>query len=797
RIRHGSVLGKGKRAHKQLQGIFHQASAAERKQKGGRPKQDCIYKLRASKDVEGEDVKMDIDEMETINIELEHSVAKLLSENENLNLNDQLQEKVFAIAALKNEKRKLKGKSIIDNAVSKPFVVTIASGMFMINLEPLAPKVLKNKDAHIDYIKHTRENADILQELVENARALSPLDSNLDSALAVTPLNKDRKVRFVDPIISSSNVPKQTNSLKSQDSNKPLLHSTGVKCSTSASGSKPSNNTKNDRISQSSSSNKTNKVKDQSRSIKSRKNKKNRVYKTECNAHVMQSMLDANSISEPINNALVKHYVRNAKFESICASCNKCLFDANHDKCFIDYVNDVNVRSKSKSNKKKMRKVWKPIGKVVQIVLWYLDSGCSKHMTGNCSQLINFASKFLGTVRYRNDHIAKIMGYGDYQMGNVTISMVYYVEGLGHNLFFVGQFCDSDLEVSFYKHTCFVRDLEGVDLYILSLENLMLSSPICLLSKASKTKSWLWHRRLSHLNFDYINSLAKQETFPQTQTEDSIQEKLFLLHMDLCGPMRVQSINGRKYILVIVDDFSRFTWVKFLRSKDEVPEFTLRTYYEEVGISHQTSVARTPQHNGVVERQNHTLVEASRTILIFSKALLFLWAEAITAACYTQNRSLIRKHHNKTPYELLHDRKPDLSYLHVFGALCYPTNDGEDLGKLRPKADIRLFVAMASEQFISGLGPKLLSPGKISSGLVQNISSSTPYVPPIKDDWEILFQPMFDEYLNPPPSVDLQAPTFITPEPVVSTGTPSSTTIDQDAPLIERFVNPFYININI
>ncbi|GKD22812.1 hypothetical protein Tco_1224515 [Tanacetum coccineum] len=138
------------------------------------------------------------------------------------------------------------------------------------------------------------------------------------------------------------------------------------------------------------------------------------------------------------------------------------------------------------------------ITKVVQIVLWYLDSGCSKHMTGDRSQLTNFVHKFLGTVKFGNDHIAKIMGYGDFQIGNVTISRVYYVEGLGHNLFSIGQFCDSDLEVAFRKHTCFVQNLEGVDLlsgsrktnlYILSIGDMMASSPICLLSKASKTKS--------------------------------------------------------------------------------------------------------------------------------------------------------------------------------------------------------------------------------------------------------------------------------------------------------------------
>nr|GFB92136.1 retrovirus-related Pol polyprotein from transposon TNT 1-94 [Tanacetum cinerariifolium] len=101
---------------------------------------------------------------------------------------------------------------------------------------------------------------------------------------------------------------------------------------------------------------------------------------------------------------------------------------------------------------------------VVQIVLWYLDSGCSKHMTGDCSQLVNFVQKFLGTVKFGNDHVAKIMGYGDYHIGNVTISRVYYVEGLGHNLFSVVQFCDSDLELAFCQHTCFICNLDRVDL---------------------------------------------------------------------------------------------------------------------------------------------------------------------------------------------------------------------------------------------------------------------------------------------------------------------------------------------
>ncbi|GJS20141.1 retrovirus-related pol polyprotein from transposon TNT 1-94 [Tanacetum coccineum] len=355
--------------------------------------------------------------------------------------------------------------------------------------------------------------------------------------------------------------------------------------------------------------------------------------------------------------------------------------------------------------------------------------------------------------------------------------------------FAVGQFCDADLEVAFWKNTFFIRNLEDVDLlfgsrdtnlYTISLDDMLKTSLIYLLSKASKTKSWLWHRQLSHLNFACALGKSKKSSH-QPKAEDTNQEKLYLLHMDLCGPMRVASINGKRYILVIVDDYSRFTWVRFLRSKDEAPEAiikcikniqvrlnatvrnvqtdngtefinqTLREFYENVGISHQTSVARTPQQNGVVERRNRTLVEAAHTMLIFSKAPLFLWAEAINTACYTQNRSLIRHRYNKTPYELMQDKKLDLSFLHVFGSLCYPTNDNEDLGKLYAKADIGIFVgyapakkafriynrrtrmiietihvmfdeltAKASEQFSSGPGLHSMTPATSSSGLVSN-----------------------------------------------------------------------------
>nr|GEX60118.1 hypothetical protein [Tanacetum cinerariifolium] len=317
----------------------------------------------------------------------------------------------------------------------------------MYKLDPvtLAPRDKNNRETYIYYLKHTMEQAAILREIVEKAISLNPLDSASYTAC-----------KYVKQIQELLGYVRDTC---------PDIHKPRVKCSTSASGSKPLGNTKNNRISQPSSSNKINKVEDQPRSVKSRKDKKNHVNKTECNDHVMQSMLDANFVSESIS------------------------------KIFTE----VGLK-------------WKPTGrtftlldnmfplsriistKVVQIVLWYLDSGCSKHMTGNCSQLTNFVHKFLDTVKF----------------------------GLGHNLFSVGQFCDSDLKVAFKKHT--------------------------------------WNIR----------------TDKQT----------------------------------------------------EFVNLTLHSYDESIGIYHETSIARTLQQNGVIERRNHTLVKAARTMLIYVEALLFLWAKA-------------------------------------------------------------------------------------------------------------------------------------------------------------------------
>ncbi|GJX36627.1 retrovirus-related pol polyprotein from transposon TNT 1-94 [Tanacetum coccineum] len=225
-------------------------------------------------------------------------------------------------------------------------------------------------------------------------------------------------------------------------------------------------------------------------------------------------------------------------------------------------------------------------------------------MTGNLTMLCNFVEKYLGTVHFGNDQFAPIMGYGDLVQGNITINRVYYVKGHNHNLFSVGQLCDADLEVAFWKSTCFVRDVQGnnllisncgSDLYTISLQETTSSTLICLMAKASPTQAWLWHQRLSHLNFDYINLLSKKDVVNclpnlkyvkdqlcssckvstakrssfNTKIVPSSKRQLNLLHMDLCSQMRVASINRKKYILVIVDDYSRYTWTLFLQSKDE------------------------------------------------------------------------------------------------------------------------------------------------------------------------------------------------------------------------------------
>nr|GEY07404.1 integrase, catalytic region, zinc finger, CCHC-type, peptidase aspartic, catalytic [Tanacetum cinerariifolium] len=520
-------------------------------------KDTVILKLREklhslTSDVNERKVKRELEEIKTLNIELDHKVTKLVAENEHLKQTyKQLYDSIKSSCVRSKEQcDDLMNKVNLKSAE----VSDLNAKLLKIDVTPLAPKLRKNRTTHTDYIRHTQEETATLKEIVESERLLNPLNTFLDYAckytrriqelliilqktypsntnsgtklVAVTPKNKDKQIRITKHIPKSGKTTVPSTHSTNIVSNTLVLSSTGVTLLSSASGSQSPGNTKNDRIRRTPRKAKKTKLEDHIRPVRPSLNKKS-VVDTKATSSVTNSMSNVNS-------------------DLKCASCNGNLFTtighrwkptrrtfslvgnvcpltriatttivpprepipiaSNTDKPVITLV----YSRKSKAAKKVP---------VVQIVLWYFDSGCLKHMTGDRIQLINFVQKFLVTVKFENDHVAKIMGYGDYQIGNVTISWVYYMEGLGHNLFSVGQFCDSNLEVAFHQHTCFIRNLDGVDLltgsrennlYTLSLQDMVVSSPICLFSKASKTKSWLWHRRLSHLNFGAINHLARQ-----------------------------------------------------------------------------------------------------------------------------------------------------------------------------------------------------------------------------------------------------------------------------------------------
>nr|GFB76988.1 retrovirus-related Pol polyprotein from transposon TNT 1-94 [Tanacetum cinerariifolium] len=313
-------------------------------------------------------------------------------------------------------------------------------------------------------------------------------------------------------------------------------------------------------------------------------------------------------MSSECNN--VKLAIRNDKSKVVCAMCKQCLTTSNHDVCVINYVNDMNSRTDTHSvnvsniaNQKKH----KPLAKKPKKV------GSKERLA---SPKPKKPRSCLSGIQWRN----------------ILITMVYFIKGLGHNLFSIGQFYDLDLEVAFRRNTCFVRNLKGVDLlkgnrttnlYTINLLEMASASPICLMARASSTKSWLWHQHLSHLNFDTINDLArndlvtglpkfkyhkehlcpscaqgksKRASHPPKPVPNT-RQRLHLLHMDLCGPMRIASINGKRYVLVIVDDYSRYMWVHFLRSKDKAPVVII-TFLKRITVLLQSPVIIIRTDNG-------------------------------------------------------------------------------------------------------------------------------------------------------------------------------------------------------
>ncbi|GJZ01701.1 retrovirus-related pol polyprotein from transposon TNT 1-94 [Tanacetum coccineum] len=515
---------------------------------------------------------------DTLTAELERykEQVKVLNEGQNVAL-------IFSL--LKNDFKKEESRNIDREIALEKRIKQFQNPFYLKKAQQLEPKLyvgdiivktnpivipdseetlmLAEESPHSTYIKHTQEEATVLRDLVEHVQLKYPLDQSLESACR------------------------------------------RVKPSTSASRSQPSGNTKKDKIHQTPSSTQMNKVKAHLRKVKSSFKNKDCVVQPKGTAHVQHSKCNANS-------------------ELKCVKCNGCMLSDNHDLCVLDFINNGNTRKESKSvNKSSKRKVWKPTGKVstttTEVPLrksTALDNETSKpvvtlvysrkprksktnvHVSKSTvlksvsankkepnkswgskvsdvpsSSLDECRSSKLFFVKFENDHVAKILGYGDYQIGNVTISKVYYVEGFRHNLFSLGQFCNSNLEVALRLHTCVIRNLEGVylltgsrgnNLYTLSFGDMMASFPI---SRHGLV------RGLPKLKFekDHLCSacaMGKSKKKPhKPKFKDTNQEKLYLLHMDLCGPIRVASVNGKKYILVIVDDYSRFTWVKFLSGK--------------------------------------------------------------------------------------------------------------------------------------------------------------------------------------------------------------------------------------
>nr|GEW96181.1 hypothetical protein [Tanacetum cinerariifolium] len=543
---------------------------------------------------------------------------------------------------------------------------------------------------------------------------------------------------------------------------------------TSVSRPQLKSNPMGDRVLRNNSQGKKQGVEEQRRNVKLPMNK---MSVTACNDSLNAKTLNVNSVS---------------------AMCDKCVLIDKHDMCVLNSVaKPIKKIVASESNQKPRnftRKLyehvskscswwyskftpsgykWKPkSGKenvnpnLVEIVLVIIDSGCSKHMTGNLKLLINFVEKFSGT-------------------------RVYYVEGLNYNLFSVGQFCDADLEVAFRKSTCFIYDLKGndlltgsrgTDLYSITLQDTNCPNLICLMAKVTSSQAWLWHRRL---NFNTINLLskndivvglpklkfvkdhlcsscelgkAKRKSF-HTKLTRSSKRRLQLLHMDLCGPMRVASINVKIYVLVIVDDYSRYTWTHFLRSKDETPE-TLYAYFAAEGIHHQTSIARTPEQNGVVERRNRTFVEAARTMLSVAKVPLFFWAEAIETACFTQTHSLVIPRHEKTPYHIINDQKPSVkffTFLALYATLSEMvkilTNKGERVIMESIHVNFDELPHMASDQVSSDLAPECqrmaLEHDSLSPAIQRqaNVPQADRTVT-MSNELDLLFSLMFDKLLN-------------------------------------------------
>nr|GFB55399.1 integrase, catalytic region, zinc finger, CCHC-type, peptidase aspartic, catalytic [Tanacetum cinerariifolium] len=404
-----------------------------------------------------------------------------------------------------------------------------------IDVAPLAPKLRNNRTAHTDYLRHTQEETATLREIVERKRLLNPLNTSLDYAckytkhiqelliilkhtcpcindlgtklMAVTLKNNDKNNTFTKHIPSSGNTPVKTTSSTNVISNTPVLSSTGVNLLSSASGSQPQDNTKKDRIQRTPSKTKKNKLEDHPRTVRPSLNKKKSVVDTKSILSVPTSKLNVHS-------------------DLKCATCNGCLFSDNHDSCVLAYINSVNARIKSKSVKKPVnRKIWQPTGKMFTTIgpKWR-PTGWTFTLVGNVCPLTRITTTAIVPLRKpvsiesntSKPIVTLVYSRKSKEAKNtVPASKSKINKSLVANKMEPNNSWGSTISnVPSSTIECDGVDLltgsRGNNLYTLSLQDMMASSPICLFSKASKTKSWLWHHRLSHLNFGAINHLARQ-----------------------------------------------------------------------------------------------------------------------------------------------------------------------------------------------------------------------------------------------------------------------------------------------
>jgi hypothetical protein len=382
-------------------------------------------------------------------------------------------------------------------------------------------------------------------------------------------------------------------------------------------------------------------------------------------------------------------------------------------------------------------------------------------MTGDKNKFTSLTLKDGGNVKFGDNSKGKIIGIGNIgKTHSLVIEDVLLVDGLKHNLLSISQLCDKGYNVIFKSIMCIIVNeidnqvlfvaFRNENVYTIDFDNMTSKESICL--AAINENSWLWHRRLGHANMELLSKLSKLDLvkgLPVTkfvkdkicdacqlgkQTKSSFKKKkvistsrpLELLHMDLFGPIRTASLSGKLYAFVIVDDYSRYTWVLFLAHKNEAHKafvkhcrriqnekgYTINNvrsdrgrefdnqdielYCDQNGFGHNFSAPRTPQQNGVVERKNRSLQEMSRTMLNEHNLPQYFWAEAVNTACYVINRTIIRNTLNKTPYELWNNRKPNIGYFKVFGCKCFVLNDRDNLGKFDAKSDEGIFLGYST-----------------------------------------------------------------------------------------------------